>query len=311
MASLVLSLLACLTLVAATPLIYDGRAPFNLTSTDLNNNVGPYLTVVKGTENATHYDSLHGLSVPPTPLWNELLILPTEQAVSVSIDNTSVFFPGGGAGQFGFRRTDLIAAINGQHTELITQMETGTTVFHFSIKLDEARPLNYTHEYQIVFIEPNDGTHVFEIQLGSPFTNPTGVLPVANAHSFKVRDHSLNVLFTTPFTSDTWHNFAVQVDWTNLTLAVFYSKDVELLSPVTKVVTNEGVTGGPNGQGDFHFGVLKLPIVNPNDTPANQGNVVDFGIQEGTTEGLFYSGVFVEQVSHGISIGNGLTTHLS
>lgn len=45
-------------------------------------------------------------------------------------------------------------------------METGVSVFHFSIKADEKRPLNYNHEYQVVYIEPHDGTHVFEIQLG-------------------------------------------------------------------------------------------------------------------------------------------------
>lgn len=52
---------------------------------------------------------------------------------------------------------------------------------------------------------------------------------------------------------------------------------------------------------------MQLPLVNPDDTPANQGDVVHFGIQEGTTEALLYSGVFVEQVTHGVSIGNGLT----
>lgn len=45
-------------------------------------------------------------------------------------------------------------------------METGVTAFHVSIKADLVYPLNYTHEYQIVFIEPNDGSHIFEIQLG-------------------------------------------------------------------------------------------------------------------------------------------------
>lgn len=52
---------------------------------------------------------------------------------------------------------------------------------------------------------------------------------------------------------------------------------------------------------------VKLPLANPNDTPANQGDVVHHGIQEGTTEALYYSGVFVEQVTHGVSIGYGKT----
>jgi hypothetical protein len=46
-------------------------------------------------------------------------------------------------------------------------------------------------------------------------------------------------------------------------------------------------------------------LANPNDTCADQGDVVHHGIQEGTTEALLYSGVFVEDVHGGISVGNG------
>ena len=163
-------------------------------------------------------------------------------------------------------------------------METGTTVFHFSVQQDASRPLNYSHEYQVVFIEPNDGSHIFELQLGahariftlrigslcsvadmrihhltgSPFTNPTGQVPVADAHSFKVLDHALNVLFSTPFTADVWHNFAVEVDWNARTLAVFNSQDAEPLQRVTDTVPNSSAASVPAGQGDFHFGVLKV-----------------------------------------------------
>ena len=51
--------------------------------------------------------------------------------------------------------------------------------------------------------------------------------------------------------------------------------------------------------------LYQLPLVDPADTPAEQGDVVHFGIQEGTTEGLLYSGAFVEDASRGISIGHG------
>lgn len=40
----------------------------------------------------------------------------------------------------------------------------------------------------------------------------------------------------------------------------------------------------------------QMPLVNPKDTAAQQGDVVHHGIQEGTTEGLFYSGIFIEKV---------------
>lgn len=51
----------------------------------------------------------------------------------------------------------------------------------------------------------------------------------------------------------------------------------------------------------------KLPLVNPADTPADQGDVVHFGIQEGKKETLLYSGVFVESRQQGISVGGGKT----
>ncbi|OBZ71484.1 hypothetical protein A0H81_08496 [Grifola frondosa] len=285
-------LLVSLALSTATPIVYDGRARFNLTNADLESSTGPFLTVVKGSENATHYSSLLGHTMAPTPLWSEglLPIQPTEQVISITIDNSSIFIPGGGSPQFGFRRTEFIAAVNGDHDDLNLVMEVNTTVFHFSIQKDEKRPLNYSHEYQVVFIEPNDGSHVFEIQLGSPFTDPSGPLPVADAHSLKVLDHALNTLFNAPFISDTWHNFAVVIDWSDKTLAVWYSRNADLLQLVKETTPNPTTPTGSDGQGDFHFGVLKLPLVNPEDSPANQSDVVHFGIQEGTIEGLLYSG---------------------
>lgn len=98
--------------------------------------------------------------------------------------------------------------------------------------------------------------------IGSPFTNPTGTLPAQNAHDFKVRDHALNVLFSIPFTCGSWHNFGVQVDWDHRTLAVLYSQNAAPLQPVTKVIPNLTVSFGSIGQGDFHFGVLKVLVFN-------------------------------------------------
>ncbi|KAF7296348.1 hypothetical protein HMN09_01104900 [Mycena chlorophos] len=287
-------------LPSGTNVLWDGRVPFSMTEADIDASTGPYLTVVKGqNESASYYTTLLGHKIPPTPLHN-LPLLPSEQALSVSIDNTSVFLPGGSTPQYGFRRTDLIAQINGSNSgaDPILEPAGGTTTFHFSIQADVAHPLNYTHEYQIVFIEPSDGTHIFEVQLGSPFTDPTGPLPAPNAHWFKVRDHALNVLFQTPFLPLTWHNFAVTVGWagstpgSNNTLAVAYSVDGLPLQTVAPTTPNPTVTAA-EALGDFHIAVIKLPLVNPADTPSEQSDVVHYGIQEGTHEALLYSGVFV------------------
>lgn len=45
--------------------------------------------------------------------------------------------------------------------------------------------------------------------------------------------------------------------------------------------------------------------MDPSDSSTNQSDVVHHGIQEGTTEGLLYSGVFVESTKGGISVGHG------
>ncbi len=48
--------------------------------------------------------------------------------------------------------------------------------------------------------------------------------------------------------------------------------------------------------------------MDPQDSPAEQADVVHFGVQEGTKEALLYSGVFVESITHGVSIGDGLVS---
>jgi hypothetical protein len=305
--SIVVAFAALVSLTSANPLIYDGRAPFSYTIEDLDNSLDPYLSVVKGSMNASYYTQLLGHSLNATPLWSPNPLSPIEQPMTISIDNTSIFVPGGSTPQNGFRRTELIAQKDGNHTALNAIADVGTTVFHVSIQEDLEKPLNMSHEYQIVWIEPNDGTHVFEIQLGSPFTIPTGAVPVSNARYLKVRNHALDLLFETPFTSHDWHNFAVQIDWTHLTLGVFYSTNGEPLMAVTGLVENLSASPGAAGQGDYHFGVLKLPLANPNETAAQQGDVVHFGIQEGDTEALTYSGVFIEGITGGVSAGFGKT----
>ncbi|KAI0044808.1 glycoside hydrolase family 131 protein [Auriscalpium vulgare] len=278
---------AFISLSRATRVLWDGRAPFNYTEADLDASDGPYLSVVKGTQNASHYVSFLGHSVAPTPLWAQ-----PEQTILSTIDNTSIFTPGSSPPQTGFRRGEIIAQpyAGANRTIFDSEIETGISTFHFSIQSVKALPLNYTHEYQVVWIEPTDGTHVFDLQIGTPF-NTT---PSAASHDLKIRTHNRTVIFSTPFVPEQWHNFAVVVDWTRLTVRTFYSIGAGHLSAVSPTVANTGVTSGADGQGEFHFGILKLPLIDPSQPAAEQGDVVHFGIQEGDKEGLLYSGVFVE-----------------
>jgi hypothetical protein len=92
-----------------------------------------------------------------------------EQPIRVIIDNSSIFTPGTSTPQLGFRRSEIIAqaSANGNRTAFDAMLESGITAFHFSVYADEKRPLNYTHEYQVVWIEPSDGSHVFDLQIGT------------------------------------------------------------------------------------------------------------------------------------------------
>jgi hypothetical protein len=49
--------------------------------------------------------------------------------------------------------------------------------------------------------------------------------------------------------------------------------------------------------------IEQLPLIDPTESPTEQADVAHFGIQEGSTDGLFYSGIFVEDAQNGISLG--------
>ncbi|KAI0251105.1 hypothetical protein BJV78DRAFT_1275556 [Lactifluus subvellereus] len=289
----------------ANPVLWEGRAFFNYTQSDIDQSKGAYFSGVKGTQGPSHYFQFLGKSLAPTPLWAKVV---QEQPVHALIDNSSVFTPGQNPPQFGFRRSELLAQPfqGGDRTGFDATLESGTTAFHFSVQTDAKQSLNLAHEYQVVFIETPDGTHIFDLQTGTPF-NTTVSSPDA-ARVLRIRAHDSSVLFQTPFQDNVWHNFAVVVDWDNLTLKVLYSVDGAHLQAVTNAQANKGATKGPDGQGEFHFGVLKLPLINPSDSPAQQADVVHHGKQEGSTEALIYSGMFVEGTQDGVSIGCNQTT---
>ncbi|KAI0292395.1 hypothetical protein BC826DRAFT_1146699 [Russula brevipes] len=298
--STIVSALCFGTVAWAIPVLWEGRAPYNYTEADIDSSFGPYLSAVKGTQNASHYFRFLGHTLNATPIWP----IP-EQPIRAIVDNSSVFTPGGSAPQLGFRRSEIIAQPpgGGNRTSFDAMLESGITAFHFSVYRDEGLPLNYTHEYQALWVEPTDGSHVFDLQLGTPF-NTT---PSSGADRvLRIRAHDGTVLFHTPFRRARWHNFAVVVDWDKLTLRAFFSLGARPLKAMTEVQNNSGASSGPTGQGEFHFGVLKLPLIDPSETHAEQADVAHFGVQEGRCEALIYSGVFIESTQSGVSVGHGV-----
>ncbi|KAK0660839.1 hypothetical protein QBC41DRAFT_286195 [Cercophora samala] len=79
--------------------------------------------------------------------------------IEATISDASIF-----NGQTGFRRAELLPASNSG----IDDSTTGVKTLHFSVAKDLQRPLNLSHEYQLVFLESNDfSTNQFVLKTGT------------------------------------------------------------------------------------------------------------------------------------------------
>ncbi|SPQ19874.1 44879d5e-d898-4d54-8381-2fd604ce673d [Thermothielavioides terrestris] len=199
------------------------------------------------------------------------------QPVEVLISDNSIF-----NGQVGFRRAELIPASN-DGTDPSTQ---GVKTLHFSVKKDAERPLNLSHEYQLVFLESNDfSTNQFVLKtgtiLGQNTADPDTLQVFGNVNQGQL-------LFSTPFVDGVFHNFALKLDFDQSTTQVFFSAGEDPLKAVTGVLEND-----LSGQGQFHFGVLKKPV-------GGQGDITKNGFQEaGINEGIILGGIFEEDSAVG------------
>jgi hypothetical protein len=111
--------------------------------------------------------------------------------------------------QTGFRRAELLIASN-DGTDAST---TGVKTLHFSIMKDTNRPLNLTHEYQLVFLESNDfSTNQFVLKtgtiLGANTVDPDTLQLFGNVNTDPVQ-----TLFSTSFAEGVFHNYAVTLDF--------------------------------------------------------------------------------------------------
>ncbi len=140
----------------------------------------------------------------------------TSRPIEVTINNNSTLAPGGNR-QEGFRHAELLPDAN-NGTDATVQ---GVTTLHFSIREDPKKPLNYSHEYQPVFIETNDfASHVWTLKTGTPFGTDPASLPEGKAKTLRLGSSTAGgamevVLFERPFETGTWYNFAIQTDWDN------------------------------------------------------------------------------------------------
>jgi hypothetical protein len=138
--------------------------------------------------------------------------VPRAKTIEVTIDDRSIFRPGGGDPQLGFRRAGLLLG-NGSDASNI-----GVKTFHWSSKQDKRRPLNLTHEYMMVWHEANDyASNQFSINAGVMLSqdNPQGGGDSTKLDKklWKILDRKNNVIWTTPIKQNAWQNFAVTLDY--------------------------------------------------------------------------------------------------
>ncbi|KAI0454008.1 glycoside hydrolase family 131 protein [Xylaria acuta] len=257
---------------------FDGRVPSDFSAATFNSNNGVFdpnnvfgqgLTLGSVVQLQNSLSSLFDVGTIP---------------VGVTISDDSIFAPSADNVQTGFRRTELLIASN-DGTDAST---TGVKTLHFSVQKDANRPLNITHEYQLVFLESNDfSTNQFVLKtgtiLGANTADPDTLQLFGNVNADPAQ-----TLFSSPFTEDVFHNFAVTLDFDALTTQVFYSQGTDPLIAQTEPLAND-----VSGQGQFHFGVLKKGLNGGDD-------IVKNGEQEpGIDEGIIFGGIFEEDSSAG------------
>ncbi|KDQ49999.1 hypothetical protein JAAARDRAFT_200339 [Jaapia argillacea MUCL 33604] len=288
----VLGALAPLAVVAQTtapgiscPVLFDGRISYTTQPTDFDKNTSLYNPSYNLGQNQT-WDQV--ISFPP--MVPSLFDIPSRtKSFEVTINDQSIFLPGGAPLEVGFRRSELMPATN-NGTDATVQ---GTTTFHWSMRTDLFKPLNYSHEYHPIWHETADySDSEFTLTLGTPFNasfDPTVHVPKTLRLAGRQSVSPETTFFQVPFDDTVWHNWAVTIGWTTNTLSVWYSTDYEPLQLVAGPSFNNN-TGG----GDFHVGLMKEP------TGPLGIDVVHAGYQEsGINEGLIYGGVFIENSANG------------
>ncbi|KAI0089665.1 hypothetical protein BDY19DRAFT_985045 [Irpex rosettiformis] len=271
-------------------IIWDGRVSLSTTPADFD-------------KNSSIYD--HQLTVTVDQTWAQIIKFPevapslfdipkASKPLEVTISDRSIFTPGGGPPQVGFRRSELIPSTNNGSDATVQ----GTTTFHWSIRNDPLRPLNFSHEYHPVWHKTADfSTSEITFLTGKPFNqsfDPT----VHDSRTLRLAGRQSNspetTFFQTPFIENVWHNFALTLGWTTNQLMLYYSKGYAPLQRVVGPVFNDN-----SGGGQFHVGMLKLP------TGPLGIDVLHQGFQEDRlNEGLVYGGVFIENSADGcITLG--------
>ncbi|RKF56212.1 hypothetical protein OnM2_083040 [Erysiphe neolycopersici] len=244
---------------------FDGRVPSDYKPGSFDAKTSVFKTEAVIGEGLKFSDAL---KIPPVkPSMFDVKNIPVE----VSITDKSIFNH-----QTGFRRCELLPeSVDGDDPST-----EGIKTVHFSVMQDSMRPINTTHEYQLAFMENKDfTTFQWVLKTGTiagQKQDPNDLVLMGNVDDGQV-------LFTTPFTQDEYHNFALLLDFDDNHITVYYSKGS---APLQNVLTRR-----PNdltGRGEYHFGLLKKGLAFGNDVTKEAYQ------QPGIDERMIFGGIFQE-----------------
>ncbi|CAE6445104.1 unnamed protein product [Rhizoctonia solani] len=243
--------LATAALTRAGTVVWDGSFdPFN-TPDDFNkwswaNRAGTYQYYIHGSGPPSDYLAL-------SPSYKNPAITRESKGLKLSISPNATW-------NSQMERTELIP-------EGTANLGTGNLFYHFSVKRSNTNAPNSALEHQVMFFE----SHFTELKYGVG-NNPTDLQWFVSGTS----------KWSTPFTADTWFNFAYDIDFTAQTVGLWASTGGAAL---TKVVQNIGATTFTDSH-DFHVGVLRI---------VNQPGIEDW----------YFSGVYIENGPITTAIGSG------
>jgi hypothetical protein len=181
------------------PIVFDGRVP-------------PFIEPSAFDRGETPFSGLR----PRDIKWSSILNFPTGippsmfdkeysgKPIELNINDLAVLRPAGTGAQTGYRRSELIF-VNNTGDDASTR---GVKTYHWSV--GQGRPLNFSHEYLMVFHERKDGKgYQFKVEIGAL----VGKERQYNSRHWKVLDHDNKVIFSTPSAQQEWENFAITLDY--------------------------------------------------------------------------------------------------
>lgn len=182
------------------PILFDGRVALNDSLALFDTTSSPFDPVYVKGANLSFSQILEFPNVTSSRFDGQ-----SNKAIEVTIDDRSIFLSGGTTPQNGFRRAELI--LNGQNGSDVS--DSGVVTFHWSVRADTARPLNYSHEYQVVWHERADFTaNQFEFETGTLLDGTT-----ADPKAWKMLNETGDLVWQTPMDWSEWQNFAVTFDY--------------------------------------------------------------------------------------------------